>query len=126
MFESPFADFRDEALAAVDEVFAEPVKLSFLKAGAVDPDRAAVTISAPVKDGAEISQNVSGGDRAQWNSRVSAAIRTLNINAATYAGPPIRRGDKVKLLARAGEPWFAVTSVDDRSKTRIIVTLGEA
>jgi hypothetical protein len=118
-------DLRDETLAEVDEEFAEHVGLFFLKNGAADPDRPKIEIDAPLRTGEKAITDLSGGNLAAWKGEVAAAVGRLAINRATYSGPPIRRGDKVRALDRPGQPWFEVLFVDDRSHTRLVAVLGE-
>lgn len=116
---------RDMVLAAVDQAFAEPVKLSFLKSGVPDPARASVTIEAVLRVGGGDETNMAGGFAQSWRTQLAAGKAELHINAALYQGPSIRVGDSVRALSRKGEPWFAVERVDDRGEARLVVELSE-
>lgn len=119
-----FHAIRDRVLAAVDWRFAEPVRLSFIKGGAVDPDRAMVEIEAPLRVAGDASAiTLKGSSGAGWAPIIEAGKAELYIDRATYAGPPLRAGDRVKALSRPGEPWFEVASVDDRTQGRLIAKL---
>lgn len=121
-----FHALRDKVLASVDDKFAEPVRLSFLKSGAVDPTRPAVEIDAVLRVGEGKATSVAGGASGAWRSRIVADKAQLHIDRTTYTGPQPRQGDRVKAISRHGEPWFEVADVDDRSHTRLVLNLNEA
>ncbi|MCD1264068.1 hypothetical protein [Shinella sumterensis] len=121
-----FHELRDKVLAAVDDKFAEPVRLSFLKSGVVDPTRPAVEIEAVLRVGEGKTTSVAGSRDSGWRSRIVADKAQLHIDRTTYTGPQPKQGDKVKALSRWGEPWFEVADVDDRSHTRLVLNLNEA
>lgn len=120
-----FHDLRDLVLDTVDDVFAEPVRLSFMKNGAVDPDRAAVDIEALLRVGGGKLSRAEGGAGRAWRSKIASGKAELHINAAAYSGPQIRTADAVRALARPGQPWFEVLRVDDRGENRLVLELGE-
>ncbi|WP_172123215.1 hypothetical protein [Devosia sp. 919] len=120
-----FHDARDQVLAGVDKAFAEPVRLSFLKKGVVDPARPPVDIEAVLRVGGGNETNIAGGWAASWRTQLAAGKAELHINAANYAGPAIRTGDRVKALSRKAEPWFNVERVDDRGEARLVLELSE-
>ena len=121
-----FHHLRDKVLAGVDHVFAEPVRLSFFKNGALDPARPAIEIEAVLRVGEGKTTSVAGSRDAGWRSRIVADKAQLHIDRATYTGPQPQQGDKVKALSRPGEFWFEVADVDDRSHTRLVLNLNEA
>lgn len=121
-----FHALRDKVLASVDQKFAEPVRLSFLKSGVVDVTRPAVEIEAVLRVGEGKATSVTGGSSGGWRSRIVADKAQLHIDRTTYTGPQPKAGDRVKALARHGEPWFEVADVDDRSHTRLVLNLNEA
>lgn len=121
-----FHDLRDRVLASVDEKFAEPVRISFMKNGASDPDRAQVVVDAVLRVGEGKNTNVGTGNGGGWRSRIVADKAQLHINRATYTGPQPKAGDKVRAISRHGEPAFEVVDVDDRSHTRLVLNLNEA
>lgn len=119
-----FHELRDRVLAAVDWRFAEPLRLSFLKDGAVDPDRALVEIGAILRVAGDTSAiTLKGSSGSGWAPIIEAGKAELHIDRATYDGPALRVGDRVKALSRPGEPWFEVASVDDRTQGRLVVKL---
>jgi len=119
-----FHDVRDRVLAAVDRRFAEPVRLSFMKAGVVDPGRAMVEIEAILRVAGDASAiTLKGSSGGGWAPIIEAGKAELHIDRATYSGPSLRTGDRVKALSRQGEPWFEVASVDDRTQGRLVVKL---
>ncbi len=121
-----FHELRDKVLAGVDFVFAEPVRLSFFKSGVLDPSRPAIEIEAALRVGEGKTTSVDGGRAQSWRTRIVADKAQLHIDRAAYTGPQPKQGDKVKALSRAGEPWFEVADVDDRSHTRLVLNLNEA
>ncbi|WEK06859.1 MAG: hypothetical protein P0Y65_20685 [Candidatus Devosia phytovorans] len=125
MRQSRFQALRDRSAAIVDQQFAEPVKLSFLKGGAVDQARPAVEIDAPLRVGGGKETNADGGVGRSWRTQLAAGKAELHIDRATYVGPSIKSGDAVQALSRPGQPWFEVLRVDDRGETRLVLELGE-
>jgi hypothetical protein len=125
MLPSRFQQIRDRTVAAVDTVFAEPIKLSFLSKGEPDSARPAVQIDAVLRVGSGKEGSFSPGTSRAWHSRLAAGKAELHIDGSRYAGPPIKKDDRVCALARRGQPWFEVLRVDDRGDTRLILELGE-
>jgi hypothetical protein len=121
-----FQDLCDEMLAEVDEVFAEPVKLFFLKNGTADPARANVEIMAILRVGNVQSTTPTGGMTQSWGMRIAAGKAELTIARDSYTGPLLRAGDKVRALSRHDQPWWEVTFVNDRNATRLIAELNQA
>jgi hypothetical protein len=117
---------RDRILRAADQVFAEPVRLSFMKGGAVDPARPVVEIEAVLRVGGGKETSVSGrGADSVWRGRIQAQRAELHIDRTRYPLVVARKGDRVKALSRPGEPWFEVMAIDDRGMTRLVLQLGE-
>lgn len=127
MLPARFHALRDRVLAVTDHVFAEPVRLHPMEKGAVDPDRVVVEIEAVLRAGGGKETLVSGlrTDKA-WRSKIQAQRSELHIDRARYPDLVCRRGDKVRGVARPGEPWFEVLGIDDRGETRLVLQLGEA
>ncbi|MFC5039201.1 hypothetical protein [Tianweitania sediminis] len=103
----------------------EIVRLSFLKSGQVDATRPAIEIEAILRVGGGEETNVSGGYASTWRTQLAAGKAELHIDAATYQGPTIKTGDRVRALSRVHKPWFEVLRVDDRGETRLVLELGE-
>lgn len=125
MLSARFHALRDRTLAAVDQTLAEPVRLSFLKDGAVDPARAAVEIEALLRVGGGKETSVSGGRDRDWRTNIVAQKAELHVDRAKYPDITCRPGDRVKALARPGQPWFEVLAVEDRGSSRYVLQLGE-
>ncbi|CAM5576966.1 hypothetical protein MAUB1S_09705 [Mycolicibacterium aubagnense] len=126
MLSARFHALRDRTLAAVDRAFAEPVRLSFFKDGALDPSRPAIEIEAVLRTGGGKETMVSGNrSDKDWRSRIAAQRGELHIDRARYPVLVVRQGDKVKALARPGEPWSEVLAVEDRGLSRLVLQLGE-
>lgn len=121
-----FHDIRDKALADVDRVMAEPVRLTFFASKKPDPSRPQTEIEAVLRTGGGAVSGVAGNQSQAWRGRIAAQKAELHIDRRTYDGPPIRQGDIVRALARLGEPRFEVLHVDDRGHTRLVLELGEA
>lgn len=121
-----YAARRNRSLAANDRAFAETVRLSFLKNGVADPARPAVEIEAILRVGMGKETTAAGALVQSWNVRIRAQRGELHIDRAKYPAIVAKVGDKVKALARQGEPWFEVLGVDDRGNTRLLLELGEA
>lgn len=112
--------------AAVDRTitgaFGERVRLSFMKNGVTDPARTAVVVRALLHVGAENIEPM--GPAGTYRGTAAIGSAELLLDRAAYTGPVPLRGDKVRALDRAGEPWFEVSSVSDRETNLITVTLG--
>lgn len=127
MLTARYHALRDRVLACVDHIHAEPVKLTFMKGGAVDPARPAVEIEAVLRVGGGRETSVSGrGADTAWRSRIQAQRAELHIDRVAWPQIVARKGDRVKALSRPGAPWFEVLAIDDRSMTRLVLQLGEA
>lgn len=120
-----FHELRDRVMGAVDDKFAEPVRLSFMRAGKTDPERAAVTIDAPLRGGEGKNTNAAVSGASSWRSRIMAGKAELHINRTLYTGPQPQTGDRVRALSRKGEPVYEVSGVDDRGYTRLVLQLTE-
>ena len=113
--------------AAVDRkigrAFGESVRLSFLKDGAVDPERPMTEVVAVLHTGGDDSIPIGPG--GSYRSRISAGQAEVLIDRSTYTGSMPRQGDKVRANDRPGKPWFEVAAVSDRYSNLIVLTLGE-
>jgi hypothetical protein len=58
--------------------------------------------------------------------RIAAGEAEAHLDRATYAGPEIRKGDKLRAVERPGTPFFEVLRVADRGHGRLVLHLGEA
>lgn len=121
-----YHSLRDEVLAGVDDVFAEPVLLKFNKGGTTDPVRPSAEIEAILRVGGGKETSVGGGASRAWRTRIAAQRAELHIDRAKYPNIKAKPGDEVRALSRIGEPWFEVLAVDDRSMTRLVLQLGES
>jgi len=119
---APFHAIRDQAIAQVDATLAEEVDLFFLSGGVTDLSRNTVTAQAVLRVGSRDSVAPKGA----WGSRIAAGKAEAHIARASYDGPEIRKGDKLRAIERAGEPFFEVLRVADRDHGRLVLHLGEA
>lgn len=126
MIPARFHGLRDRVVAAVDGVFAEPVRISPMKNGTTDPDREQVLIEAPLRaNGAKEGSPSGGQNDRSWRTRIAAQRAELHIDRERYPALVITKGDKVRALSRPGEPVFEVAHVDTRGATRNIAYLQE-
>lgn len=122
---SRFQALRDRSAAIVDRQFAEPVQLAFFKKGRLDASRQSVEFDAVLRVGGGKETNAAGGYSHSWRTQLAAGRAELHIDLATYVGPVATQGDRVRALARKGQPWFEILRVDDRGDTRMVFELGE-
>lgn len=126
MLSARYHRLRDRTISAVDRSFAEPVRLSFLKNGVPDPARTNVEIEAVLRVGGGKTTSVAGAASSSWRTRISAQKAELHIDRTKYPNLVVRPQDKVRALARQGQPWFEVSAIDDRGSSRLVLQLGEA
>ncbi len=125
MIPARFHGLRNRVMRQVDHVFAEPVAISFLKNGGVDPSRPMVEIEGVLRVGGGKETTVSGNHDGSWRSAIMPQRAELHIDMVKYPDIPVRVGDRVKALSRPGEFWFEVLAVDDRGMSRLVLQLGE-
>ncbi len=123
---NPFDGLRDAVTAEVDLVFAETLRISFIKDGRSDPDRPDVEISAVLRTHDQESRSFSGGASRDFQSEHASGGAVLRIDRAKFPDLSFRKRDIVQALDRPGAPKFSVLSVDSRNDVRLIVELGEA
>ncbi|WP_338606863.1 hypothetical protein V6617_10130 [Pelagibacterium nitratireducens] len=110
---------RDRTVAAVDRVFAEPVRIIW-KDG-----RAPVDIEAVLRTAAQVAQSMAGGRGQAWNVEITGASALLYVDRARYPDILPARGDEIKVPAR-GDAYFEVMRTDTRNRTRLICHLSES
>lgn len=126
MLTARFHRLRDRSMAVNDWSFAEPVRLSFFKDGVLDPNRPAIEIEAILRVGGGKETSVAGGTDKSWRTRIVAQRAELHIDRTKLSSSiVVRQRDKVRALARQGQPWFEVFVVEDRGGTRLVLQLGE-
>lgn len=119
MIPARFHRLRNRAMAVSDRAFAEPVRLSFFKSGSVDPAR-------PIRD-IEAILRVRAGELVKIGSNglsLHSQLAELHINRTAYPDLVILTGDKVRAMARPGQPWFTVSTVESRTDGRLVLKLG--
>lgn len=126
MLSARYHRLRDRTISAVDRSFAEPVRLSFLKNGVPDPARTNVEIEAVLRVGGGKTTSVAGAASSSWRTRIHAQKAELHIDRTKYPDLVVRPLDRVRALARLGQPWFEVSGIDDRGSSRLVLQLGEA
>lgn len=125
MLSARFHALRNRALAQVDKTFAEPVRVAFFRNGALDPAKPAVEIEAVLRVGGGKETSVAGRDVQSWRTSILAQKAELHIDRARYPDLKVAKGDRLRGLARPGQPWWEVLAVEDRSDTRLVLQLGE-
>lgn len=116
-------DLRQRTIELVDGMFAETVRLSFMKNGTTDPARPQREIDAILRVNAGSSMSLNGGG-VDFKSRFIVAGGELHIDRAKYPDLVVRKDDRVRAMVRPGQPLFAVASVDDRNTGRLVLQLG--
>ncbi|WEJ33868.1 hypothetical protein [Devosia sp. SD17-2] len=122
---SRMQDVRERVVSGVDRFFAETVRLSPMADGRTDPSRTQIAFEAILRVGGGGETNAAGGQGQSWRTQIAAGRAELHINRASYIGPVIKTGDKIRAVARRGDPLFVVLRVDDRGETRLVLELGE-
>ena len=126
MLQARFHRLRNRSMAVNDKAFAEPVRLSFFTSqGTLDPTRPLIEIEAILRVGGG-STTAVGGIGSAWRVRIHAQKAELHIDRTTYPDLVIRTNDKVRALARPGQPWFEVAAIDDRTDGRLVLQLNES
>jgi hypothetical protein len=110
---------RDRTVAAVDRVFAEPIRIIW------KDERVPVDIEAVLRTAAQVAQSMAGGRGQAWNVEISGASGLLYIDRARYPDILPGRGDEIKAPAR-GDAYFEVLRTDTRNPTRLICHLAES
>lgn len=125
MIPARYHGLRDRVMAAVDRAFGEPVRLAFMRDGRVDPDRPAREIDGVLRVGGGKETTAAGAWDKTWRGRISSQRSELHIDRSVHVGLVLRKGDRIRALARPGQPWFGVLAVDDRGETRLVLQLEE-
>lgn len=118
-----FHNVRDTVVAAVDQRFAETVRLSPMSGGKSDQQRPQREIVAVLRTGAEKSNSVDPANPAAWQSKIAAGKAMIYIDRARYPDIIVRKQDAVRAMDRPGQPAFEVSLVDDRNHTRLTIEL---
>lgn len=109
-----------------DALFGEEVKLVFLDRGAVDKTRPQRIIIAVLTLAEDIIKTANGSTSSEpWHVPIAVNPGRLSIDRKKYPGLVIRQGDKVRAISRQGQPWFKVSSVDERARQRLYINLGQ-
>lgn len=124
----PANDERFRALAKRGRgmVWDETLRLSPMLKGKPDPSRPQYAFSASVRQGDEWASNASGGGAKDWSAKIASGSAKAFISRATYAGPVISVGDRVRRMDRSGTPPYEVAVVNDRDEGDIVLTLNQA
>lgn len=107
----------------VGRAFGESVRLSPMRGDAPDPERPQIIANGVLCVEEDAPVEFGSG---KFHTDVTASQSRLLLDRATYSGPRLAKGDKVRAMERAGEPVFRVSRVSDRHSNLIIVFLGDA
>lgn len=123
----PAPDEKYRALAKTGRasIWDEALRLYPLKNGVVDQSRTKHEFRGAVRQGNEKEANASGGGAQAWSTRIAAGEAEAHITRATYTGPAIKQGDKIRRMDRAGQPFYEVGSVNDRDAGDFILMMTE-
>ena len=116
----------DRVVGGNDVDLGERVFLAYLDGGVSDPDRTNEEIDAILRVGTERTSAPQGGAGISWQTKLAGGEAELHISRSAYPNAILKTGDKVRALARVGQPWFEVATVNTRAQPRIIVRLNEA
>ena len=112
------------ATGTAGRLFGEPVRLSFFKGGKVDPSRPPVDTRAQPHLPGETDVTPGRGNSSFQTSLVGGT-GLLIIQKSDFAGP-LQQGDKVRLDARDGQPWFDILTADANGVAQIVATISLA
>ena len=113
------------ATGVTHRLFREPVRLSFLKQGLVDPTRPQIEITAQLHLPEETDGKL-GRSSSQFQIEVVSGVGLLIIQKVDFVGHRLITGDMVRGLDRAGQPWFEILSVDTRGTDQIVAKISLA
>ncbi|WP_375261851.1 hypothetical protein [Palleronia sp.] len=119
-----FHQYRDMAIKAVDGVMAETLRHYPLNKGEADATRTRTDLQGVLRTGNADEKNVAGTSTS-WGSRIVSGKARAHFSRVAYPELAIRDGDKLRAMDRAGQPWFSVSSIDDRNHGRLIAELNE-
>lgn len=121
-----FHDIRDVAIADVDSVMAETVRLSPMKDGVSDPDRPQGNLNGVLRTAEQAAVRFASG-RGEVARSVGVAVAAggalLALDPVAYADIDLVQGDKVRATSRPGKPLFEVDHVDPDTHHRVMVYL---
>ncbi|MBN9047456.1 MAG: hypothetical protein J0H18_17590 [Rhizobiales bacterium] len=120
-----YQEHRDELFAAVDDEFAESLRIFFLVGGKASPDRPPRDIEAPLRTDGRDALQPDGGSNNDWKTHLAAGKATLAIDRSAYPDLILEKGFRIVARDRPGEPAFEVLYVDSRSHRRLYAILGE-
>ncbi len=119
-------ELAEELKEAVDEEWAEVIKLLPQSDGVPDANREPVLFDAVLRTGDRAVVGMQFGRSREASGGLSAEGGQLRINRSAYPELVIRQHDKIVAQTRHGAPIFEISQVDDRSHLRLICTLSEA
>ena len=115
---------------AVDKLerrsFGEEVRLSFLKDGKADPDRAQWTGRAILHTGGDDSFAPGEGNGGGYRTRLAAGQAELFLTRDEYDGPVPAVKDIVRAMDRVGEPRWEVSDISGRYSNLWVLSLTQA
>ena len=147
-----YAEYQAMTVDAVDGVMSEDIRHHPLIGKIADPGRPQLVFNAVARIGATEVRNMQGGRAGEWDARLSAGGGEIHVahwregqgaddlwvpalardgdGDVTISEPDpglfIRKGDRVRLIDRPGQPFFDVLSITRRQSGRAILHLGDA
>ncbi|MCR6672196.1 hypothetical protein [Devosia ginsengisoli] len=112
------------ATHTADRLFGEPVRLSFFKGGAVDPNRPVADIRAQLHLPGETDVTPARSN-SSFTTQVMGGTGLLIIQKSIFSGE-LLQGDKVRADAREGQPWLEILAVDVRDANQIVAQISIA
>jgi len=113
------------ATGSAHKLWGEPVRLSFLKEGLVDPARPQIELRAQLHLPEEVDGKL-GRSASQFSTEVVSGVGRLIIQKAGFEGQKLLSGDQVRGLEREGAHWFEIISVDSRGNDQIVAQISMA
>lgn len=113
------------ATRTADRAFGEPVRLSFLKDGQVDPGRPPMDLPRVQLHLPGETDVVPSRSNSSFTTHVMGGTGLLIIQKAGFLGE-LRQGDKVRADRRTGQPWFEILAVDATGTDQIVAQLSLA
>jgi hypothetical protein len=120
------ADLKSDLREAVDEVWAESIRLLPLTGGQPDPEREPVEFDAILRTEGRDAEAPNFGRGNAARPAIAASGGVLRIDRMAWPGVRPRKGDRIVALDRAGLPVFEIGPVDDRAHLRLICDVKDA
>ena len=121
-----FEKMARSSRALVERVHGDLLRISFMANGKLDPDRSQIEVRAIVSVSEPELMQFRGGGKNAMRGEVGACHAVLYLDHATYTGPALRVGDKIRALEKPGQPVWQIAQVADRDQGLMKFPLTEA